>query len=202
MNARQNRRTERGRRGSALLELIMVIPLLATLLSLTYFFGGALTNQQHVKVCDRYLCWKKVYGAGGAPTPPGLNNLVFDGRAGSIGGSGGTGPIETLEDMVADVGRYSPRAEQLANDAVMDHWPRSHARTVSATFPTDVDFWQRFNGPIKHRHSREGVEWVRGQVSYLEPIRDQFLSELDDTVSGISDGTLQRNLRSLYLKRW
>jgi hypothetical protein len=49
---------------------------------------------------------------------------------------------------------------------------------------------------------REGVTWQRGQVSYLEPIRDQFLTELDGVILSIPSKPLSDSLRSLYLQRW
>ena len=85
---------------------------------------------------------------------------------------------------------------------MLGHWPRGRGAEVAAAFPSDIALWQKFQGRIRNRHGREGVEWRRGQVSYLEPIRDQFLYDFDNVVSSIPDATLQRNLRKLYLKTW
>lgn len=200
INIAAGARTRR-RRGSSLLEFVMVIPLLGTILSLTYFFGGAMTNQQHVKICDRYLCWKHVRDNPDVPVPPGLNALVFDNEAGSISTPAGAGPTDTLNDLYDEVDDYSQRSRQLAEDAVED-WPHSRSQRVAATFPTDMKLWKQFTGAIQNHHSREGVEWRRGQVSYLEAIRDQFLSSLDSAVQGVPDSTLKNNVRAMYLKRW
>ena len=184
----------------------MVFPFLGMLLGLIFFFGFALTNQQNVKACARYLCWRNVRGARGLARDGQtwrqvLNGRMFDDKAAGISTSSKRGPGETLEGLVEKVGELSRRSETLAREAT-DGWPKSRSQKSSARFPTDVTLWEWFKGSIGKRHVREGNEWHRGKVSYLEPIRSQFLSSLDQAVLGIPDGTLQNNIRKLYTKRW
>lgn len=209
MNRAANKRTRgrpAARRGAALLEFVMVFPFMGVLLGLIFFFGFAMTNQQNVKATDRYLCWRSIRGAesldhAGQSWHKVLNRRMFDDKAGHISRSSRQGPVETLEDLVERVGEFSQRAQTLAEEAT-DGWPKSRSQKVSANFPTDVTLWEWFKGSIRNRHDREGNEWYRGKVSYLEPIRNQFLSDLDETVRSIPDGKLQGNIRKLYTKRW
>lgn len=189
------------RRGSALLECVMIVPFVATIVSLTYFFGWAMRNQQQVFVSDRYLAWRSVRGAGWRPDES-LNEFMFDNRAGNIHQSGGDGPDDTRDDLIEATDERDRNAGVLAETAV-NQWPGGRSTSVSVSFPTDDGgLWTMFKGSIPHTHAREGVEWRRGQVSYLKTIRDKFLINLHSAVSNIPDGTLQSNLKALYEKRW
>lgn len=197
----------RRRRGAALIEFVVIVPLLATILGLTFFFGWAMKNQQRVKVASRYHTWRALY-CGSYPKHPTegrhltLNEMLFDNTAGGVGTGGGQGPIESLEELVESTAEKGGGAQNLAQTLVMEHCPRGRAGSVEAGFPTDVGIWERYRGPIYHRHTREGKEWRRGQFSYLEPIKDLFLQELDDVILDIAHPQLRENLRRLYLKRW
>ena len=187
----------------------MIVPLIATIIGLTFFFGWAMKNQQRVKVSSRYHTWRRLY-CGSYPQHPTesrkltLNEMMFNNEGGSVGTAGGQGPTQSLGELVDSVNEYGfgTRTAELAETLVMDHCPRGRSGEVGAGFPTDVGIWQRFQGSIHHRHTREGKEWRRGEFSYLEPIRDLFLQELDEEILGIAHPRLRENLRRLYLKRW
>ncbi len=196
------------RRGAALVEFAMAIPLLATVIALTFFFGYAMTNQQHVIASARHVAWDKVKG-GATPSSQELNTAFFDGKAGQSSVTLGTGPRDTLDALVRRAERRSLPAGELIAQCIGQPWPGGQSARVSADFPSSVPAWRKFTGAIQSRHVREGVEWRRtppgggGQrASYLVPIRDQFLSELDQVVWGIADAPLRDSLRRLYLQRW
>lgn len=189
-----------GRRGSALIEMVMVVPLLATIIGLTFFFGWAMANQQHVRVSSRYAAWRQVR-AGESVSGDELNEIFFGDRADGVDISAGDGPDDTLKKLADAAGKYE-LGYPLVEDAVLNRWPKGRSDLVKADFPSDVALWQRFRGPIEGSHAREGVEWRRGEVSYLDVIRDLFLYDLDRAVSGVPDGTLRGSLRGLYLRRW
>jgi len=179
----------------------MAIPLLAMVIALTFFFGFAMTNQQHVKASARYIPWRAVEDGSGVSADE-LNTMFFHERAESIGAVGGIGPDETLREIVDRASWESAPAGDLLDLCITEHWPHGRSASVSAEFPSSVAAWRRFTGAIRHGHVRDGVEWRRGQVSYLEPIRDQFLMNLDATILGIDDAPLRESLRRLYLQRW
>ena len=189
------------RRGAALIELVLAIPLLATVIALTFFFGFATTNQQHVIACDRYVVWNAVEG-GASATAAELNTMFFREQASGIGVEAGAGADNTLEDLLGRAYWESDQAGELLDRCLSDGWPRGRSAELAAEFPSDVPAWQQFTGAIHRYHAREGVEWTRGEVSYLEPIRDQFLSDLDAMIVAIPDQPLRESLRRLYLQRW
>lgn len=51
------------RRGSALIEFVFCIPLLALIILGTFFFGHVMRNQQRLRVADRYHAWRLVQNA-------------------------------------------------------------------------------------------------------------------------------------------
>lgn len=198
----------RQRRGAVLIEFVMCIPLLGLVTAAIFFFGWAMMNQQHVRVSDRYATWRSLYGWQGYKSDAGkdltaeeiLNLLFFRDKATSVGisGSGGVDP-DSIEGMVNAAGRYGADPENLADESVQERFPHGRVANVSAGFKPIMGVWKRLSGAIRSRHYREGVEWRRGQVSYLEVIRDLFMSELDQAVLGCQ---LRDEIRALYLKRW
>jgi len=191
------------------MEFVMIVPLIATIIGLTFFFGWAMKNQQRVKVSSRYHTWRRLYcGSYPKHRTEGrtltLNEMMFNDEAGGVGTSGGQGPIDSLEELVSAVAEYGhgAQSQELAEALVMEHCPRGQSGEVGAGFPTKVGIWERFQGSIHHRHTRDGKEWRRGQFSYLEPIKDLFLYELDEEIQAIAHPQLRENLRRLYLKRW
>ena len=193
------------RRGAALLEFVLCIPLLAGIIVLTFFFGWSMKNQQRVRVSDRYTAWRWVHGGRDAPTHANLNGFFFDFKAGEVWVDGGGGPTETLTDLVGEVARISPQAAALAEELVTNRFPHGQSASVAATFPTDVVLWQRLSGgAMSHHHVREGVEWRRGQASCEDVLADEFYHSLDTAMSTVpapGDG-LGQCVRRLYLTRW
>jgi hypothetical protein len=118
------------RHGTAMLEFIMVIPLLAVVIAGTFFFGQLMRNQQRLRIADRYEAWQ----------PEGDSNpLLFDGRGENVSIRTGTGPTETLEDLYAQASGESPEADRLAEWLLLTgspgRFPRGWSRRVDAEFP-------------------------------------------------------------------
>lgn len=199
---RQRGTTSRLRRGAVLIEFILLVPLIGLIIGLTFFFGYAMRNQQRVKVAARYHVWRHLERHHNDEPIPEYGevfyyNLTYGGTHGW-----GHGPTESLEDLVEATEDYHEDASDLAEDLVMDHFPRGRAGGASAEFPTRINMWQRFRGAMHGRHVRDGLTWRRGHTPYLEPIRDLFLQELDDEIMAIDHPQLRENIRAMYLKQW
>lgn len=191
------------RHGTAVIESVFCVPLIAVVLGLTFFFGWAMRNQQRVIISDRYAVWRRVV-AGDAVGGGRLDRDFFGGQAAGVAVDYAGGPDGTLVEYVDRAGRRSAAVEALAQRLVLERFPRSHSAEVSAWFPTDVGLWKRFTGAIERRHVREGVEW-RNQEAALEPqVRDQFFIPLDSALLSIpAPGTgLGLAFQNLYLRRW
>ena len=199
------------RRGSVLIEFVMVIPLLAMILGLTFFFGWAMVNQQHIKVADRFQTWRKVR-AGSSVGAATLNDRIFQGHLDEEAyhqnsGTYSTETVKTLEELVMAAGAQSAGAEVLADKVVMEKSPRGRWTTVHGRFPSEIGIFRKiddYRGSIRHTHMRDGKEWRWRQVWCEEVIKDEFLFDLDSTLLGVpspGDG-LAAMARRLYLTRW
>ena len=217
------------RRGTAILEFAVSIPLLGVVLIATTFFGWSMTNQQHVRMSNRYVAWRAVAmreeGDANQLLPLGrampdanyVNSRFFGGRGSNVNGSTSVddGPDDTEHLLVDLVGSRdnNGQLQSFAQNMILGDplagggFPRGSVARVSAEFPPVVDAFARFTGAMLGRHSRDGVAWRRKMdyhcdASYLDAIRDQFLSELDDAIMNNPglNSDLKQDLQSLYLR--
>ena len=207
------------RRGSVLIEFVMVIPLLATILGLTFFFGWAMVNQQHVKVADRFQSWRKVREGNsvGAET---LNKRFFMGHLdedaykdnGQSSGIQTEETFETFSDLKDKAQEQSEEAGTLATGLLgtLDEKAeaeRGRQTTVRGRFPSDIGIFQSvedYQGAIRHTHIRDGRECRWRQLRCEDVLKDEFLNELDDTLEDVAspgDG-LAKMAQGLYLDKW
>ena len=189
-----------GRRGTALVEFVMILPLIALILGVVWFFGWSMMNQQHVRVSDRYAAWRRVRGGGVRD----LNDTFFDQRAINVDVDRRSGQTRTLHDLVSAAGDRGAMTELLAQELVLRRCPRGSGARVEAEFPTEVGLWKRLEGAIASRHVREGVEWRRDEVRCEPVLRDEFLSELNAAVGNLDAPSSEfgRIIRHLYNTRW
>lgn len=219
------------RRGLALVETAMAIPLLATILVGTMFLGWAMMNQQQVKASARYVSWRHAnrgwaYTDPGPapnadpnaadptdiddPNHPGLNRLFFRDRAVDIDVWRGGGQNDEVEDLVTAAGAQSAYASDFANRLLVnpypDHgvFPRAQAARVGAEFGTDVAAFRKYTGSIRGYHIRDGVEWRRNEAGCRYVTRKQFLDNLDQVLTSVPDpGTeMGKMIRGTYVNGW
>lgn len=190
-----------GRRGTALLEFVLSIPLLATVIVLTFFFGYALTNQQHVIVATRFVTWEQA-DAQYSVVSKEVNVTFLDNKSGRVDIASRGGPRETLEDLVDEVYNEYSSSGELIERCMPGRWPEGHRTQIDAFFASSVPAWDRFAGAMSQQHVRDGVQWQRGEVSYLEPVRDEFLYKLDNAIGQMGNSALEGSIRSLYLVTW
>ncbi len=196
------------RRGAVMIEFALVLPFLALIIGLTFFFGWSMVNQQHVRSAHRYLVWRDFYGWDD-PNRPNANPLTREETLNRDFFAGGANPLslhgshsvtpDAIEGLLNAAGSGSSDAYDLAVDSVQNRFPHGLRASVHADFPTTVALWQRFTGTIEGRHDREGRCWRRHEVNYLEALRDLFLTDFDNAVGRLQDAQLQDDLRSLYL---
>jgi hypothetical protein len=203
LRIRRRRSRIRFRRGTAVTEFILAIPLLAVVLGLTLFFGWGLMHKQQVIIADRYATWQQVE-TGSWPGTGKLNETFFRNEASSVDLDGIPAVTETVTDLVAEAGGRSGLAEALADTMLAQRYPGGKRAQVSAKFDSNRALWERHNGTIHHRHGREGITWRRDEVQPWETLRDVYYPELDaglQRVSPPADGMADM-IRGLYLKRW
>ena len=198
-------------KGQAMIEFVLVVPLLALVLGLTFFFGWAMKNQQRVAVSDRYAVWRGVtagdWVGGGA-----INRRILENKADAVAVDYHGGPPTTVTRFVNTFVNVGPEAEALAGEIFSARCPGSHWADVQAHFPSDVGLYSRFAGAITGNHVREGREWRRGEMAFewnegggqISLLSIEYFGDLDATLAGIPapGNTVGDTFRNLYLVRW
>ena len=227
-SGRPRRRIPRSRRGAALVELAMCIPLLAAILVGTMFLGWAMMDQQQVKTSARYVSWRHANSGtwtydyvdpnNDSEDPvwaddadhPGLNRMFFRDKAVSIGVSRSGGHDDEAESLVQAAGEQSAYAKEFSDKLLVnpyaDHpaFPGAQGASVSAEFGTEVSAFKPYKGAIKSFHIRDGVEWRRNEAGCRYVTRKQFLDNLDQVLLAVPDpGTeMGKMVRNTYVNGW
>jgi len=186
-----------------MVEFVMCIPLLALVLGLTFFFGWAMSNQQHVRISDRYTVWRMLRERS-RPTAEELNETFFANRGRQVNLDTWRWHSDTLDYFVDATDHYDRRAGSLADDMILHRFSHGMTAQVHGEFPSDVSLWQRFTGAIRSRHSRQGLEWRCQQARSESAVAEEFLRLLDvmlDTTPAPAD-RLAQMFRRLYLAHW
>jgi len=204
-------------------EMILILPLLFVVLSMLIFFGRGVVRLQRAQVMDRYEAWHQVSGApgpgaSGAASNPQMNRLFFGDNAESIEyNASNTFPDDAASALIGAA--YDVSAD--TGDLAQHHFNQSEAgRSVAFTtaHTSRNQFWEQFDGPIRHRHTRIGHNWahINGWAatdqnewsragpygpSMMGPTRDVFLKSLDDELAELAgdDNPLANAIRRLYL---
>lgn len=177
--------------GTAMMETVLVLPLVFVILALLFFFGQSMTRLQRSSVTDRYEAWRQTqYGPGpGAefgklPSEFGdadlLNQAFFAGNASELDVEDRAGRINVSEptDIVAsaamsiaspsDIPAYSPDvAGEMIEQRIL-HSPAWWRVGLATEHTSDVPFYQRFAGPIRHQHTVIDGDWSNG--SWIEQL--------------------------------
>jgi Flp pilus assembly protein TadG len=194
------------RKGTMALELYMVIPLLAFIVVLIFFFGWAMVNQQSVRVSDRYAAWRYIYNDNGSGcSSVAANQYFMQNSAANVTLDYSSGSTQAGQDLTQDAQKCdsSPLgAGVLASDLITNHTSGGCQDVVSAEFPSPpgAALWQRWQGPMQDGYGREGVEWRRTQLGEVQTIKKLYLTDLDNMIPTIpvpGDG-MGKMIQNLY----
>ena len=187
-----------------MIEFVLIMPFLAVILGLTFFFGWALMHKQHVQTASRYAAWRRIE-TGAWPSEQDVNENSLDDRAERVNLSGSQYDLRrTATDLAGKAGSWHVRAGQYADDLIVERFPAGRRAEISAGFAVDTGLWERFVGDIHARHGREGVTWRRDEVNPWGTLRDNFYSDFDRdlrSATGPASG-MARTIRLLYLANW
>jgi len=216
------------RRGAALIETAMSIPIFAMILVGTMFLGWAMMDQQQVKTAARYTSWRHAntgwdYNDGidpnldaddpvyfDDPNHPGLNELFFRGEAVGVDVSRHGGDNDEVEELASRAAGESDYAGQFADRLLVNPYPdrgvfpRAQGATVGAEFHSDVEAFRKYTGMIRAYHIRDGVEWRRSEAGCRYVTRKMFLDGLDQVLSNIPDpgAEMGKMMRKTYVNGW
>ena len=202
MSRLQGNRRSRG--GSALIEFVMIIPLMAMIIGLTFFFGWTMANRLHVRESSRYASWRhartdQAVGSGQ------LNNDFFENRATDIGITRGLGTEETIDDLISAAATQGNEHATFADSVIWGCGHQGRTVRVRAKFPSDVGLYRRFQGRLASYFSRDGKQWRReDDLTPEQDVRDVFLADLDQALQALenSGSRMAKVMRITYLNKW
>jgi len=192
--------------GTALMEFLLVIPVLGGILALTMFFGWAMLHKHQIVTADRYAAWRRVE-TGSWPTTDEINRGCLGGRARNVSVNGSGAGTQTPADLVDETGHYSDNGGRLADDLVVDLFPKGRRAQVTAQFPTHKAIWEAITDDrptFRSHHSREGITWRCDEARCWSTLRDDFYHNLDEGLRSVPDpgDGMAGMIRSLYLAHW
>ncbi len=188
-----------------MIEFVMVMPFLALIFALIWFFGDQMKNQQQVKVATRYNAWRHVR----TESAVGITETAetsLEGRAEWADVDRGTGQSQTRADLVTAASDISDRAGEMADILYLDRFPRARRVDVQAEWPYEAQLWElaELDGAIEKRHVREGVEWRRHQARLQRTLIDLFLEDLEGALNSVEapGSGMAQMMRRLYHQGW
>lgn len=166
-------------RGSALMELVLALPLFFLLLSLMFFFGRSLVRSQEAEVMSRYESERQAEHVP-FPAPAAvegesngvMNNVFLGGDASSVAFRAGDGfPSDGADRLVELAGSGYAGEAGIYLDACFERFPAGSVARFTTRYDEANGFWQELSGPIHSAHARMANDWrfVNGlQVEALE----------------------------------
>ncbi len=217
--------TQHARAGTAMTEMVLVLPFLVFILLLVMYFGKGVVRLQHAQVMDRYEAWRL---ADGAPGPAAnvqggsamMNQSFFGGAAQSVSADYSSAfPTDAADEFELMASNVSTDAKNLVTEA-FDDFPKGATATMTTTHNESVALWQKIDQPVKHRHVRIGNDWAysnrwvknnKGEwvlqhadgTWILPPARDVFYDQLDNTLENLDQGgnRIAEYMRGTYLDK-
>ncbi len=200
----RQRRDGRSRRGAALIEFVMIIPMLAMIIGLTFFFGWTMGNRLHVRESSRYAAWRHVRTKSAVGSGR-LNEAFYDHRGTNIGITRGLGTEETIDDLITAAGTMGSEHATFADSVIWGCGHQGRTVRVRAKFPSEVGLYRRFQGRLASYHARDGRQWRReDDLTPEQDVRDVFLSDLDQALYALENGgsRMAKVMRITYLNKW
>jgi len=193
----------RRRQGTAIVEFVMVLPLLAVVLALMFWFGKSMIYQQHVRMADRYAVWRTIAGAG-MPDEQHLDEQLLAGKSVDMELEAHGGPNQALQGYVVATSDISQSAESLADRLFLNRFPRGFELKMTVDFPSDILLQKQFLGTIASAHVRDGVTWRNREARCEEDLCEMYFQPVDNALRGLP--TISRSFGDtfiqLYLGGW
>ena len=154
-------------RGSAMIEGLLVLPLIMFMLSLAIYFGISMQRFQRTMMMDRYESWR---GAARAPGPSAgtsadsstleLRSTFFAGDDPTVGyDPTDYFPDEAMNDLRDAAAEIDTDAELILRQYAVN-FPRGRSIRISVSDNSGIALWDRlFPGALRHRHTKMDTDW-------------------------------------------
>lgn len=205
-------------RGTAMIEALLVLPLIVFVLSLVVYFGFSMERMQRGMMVDRYESWR---GASKAPGPSaGLtaNTSTLQLRQTFFAGDDVTlsvepadyFPVEADDSLERAASGFSAGAGALRGQYFQE-FPRGRSLRFFVSSPAGSDLWEQLlPGSIPHRHTVmdtdwrfmnyviEGEEWYDDRSKTRRLIRANSRSTAEGNVVSIPSQTPSSAVRETF----
>jgi hypothetical protein len=199
-------------RGSAMMEMALVLPFIVLIIALLLFFGRGIMRVEHAQVVDRYEAWRIAENAPGAgayrggpsynpvPDPDGqlMNQAFFWKTAQWVRGSvNATFPAQAGDDLKQAGDNHSTDAGNLISDA-LDQFSSGVSVQFNTQHPSTLRVYQRFESPVRHQHTRIGNDWkyVNGWMWRLSNQGGEWVQTAGDNDAWMLDVVHARFLKN------
>lgn len=151
-------------RGTAMSEMVLVLPLILFVLVMLLFFGRGMVRVQHALVMDRYATWRQVYASPGPAWTleqgtDAYNQTFFGGKAQSIGRDlSDELPNDAERELSQLIGDVHPEA-QIMVDEVHETLPGGLTTRFRTLHANTQKVYEPFVRPVRHAHTRLAGDW-------------------------------------------
>ena len=210
------------RRGSAMIEAVLVLPFLFFVLALVVYFGFNMERFQRATVVDRYESWRGAARAEGPASSVTTGSATrqlqatffHDDRPDSLLIEARPYfPREPQDDWRDAAAELGPDAGPLA-EAYFDEFPRGRSVRLYTTHGTDMRVLRALDRPIRHRHTRLDTDWrfANGlrfdekegwvpdnpRVTPGEAVRTVHYGNFDSRLAPYTDNPIANAVRDFY----
>lgn len=201
-------------RGAAMIEALLVLPVVLFILSLVVYFGFSMERMQREMMMDRYESWRGSARAPGPSTGIDANSSTLQLRQTFYAGDNPTVtveptdyfPIEPTEALGLAAERLNGRAGALWSQYFQE-FPRGRSLRFFVSDNSGVPLWDRlFTGSIRHRHTVmdtdwrffnfvvQGNEWFDDRTGTTELVLDPAADDRDPGVPTLGPGDAVREV--------
>lgn len=183
-------------------EFALALPLLAAVLAILWFVGWSHMRKQRVVVANRHIVWRQVAGAG--LNDHEVDEQLLNGVPISVDQERMYGYWVDLSDWVDAAAEVSDGAATLAEETVIERWPKDVVIRLQAQYEPPLAIGRDFGNDLSFRHGRSGVEWVRGQANQRGALRELYYEDLDAALRSVGGAgqPMAERIRGLYLWSW
>ena len=213
------------RRGAAMIEMVVSLPLIFVIIALTFFFGTRMWRLQQAEAMARYEAWGMVHAG---PSPKTYNyynnselNVAFmNNTAASVDTvrHDADDPYDAVTDFLDELYSYDTDMGDYTRQMV-EQFPATVRVDFQTTHNAENELFSRMSGTLDRSHRRLAQPWWLywpGRVMYentgeTPPIldgvanqtllRDVFFQDFDDSMTTLanSDNDWAEAIRDFYL---
>ncbi len=198
----------RGRRGNALLEFVLTLPIIFFITGLIMYTSFAMLTKQKALVSARHGLWRSARGSWSPMKLEGWEPAMDDPDADE--GSRPRGQGEELERLRPEV--EPETIQQIANTKAIDFWnrlwgnlPGRHRKDAHKSFQASGSMWNWLERTAHGRHYRDSSAWQWRHLDAWEIARSGPIETVFDSFRDNLQGDVEEHfqpIRDDILNRW